>query len=81
MTVTRRFFSLTSIFDLLGDPISENWGKRGRPPQIPAESNHNKIRLLLALGWTNTRTVWALSITGATPSKYYFHHSVSGKRR
>ena len=46
---------MAEVFDLLGDPIPERWGKRGRPPHIPIERNRNKIRLLLALGWTNLR--------------------------
>ena len=52
--------------DLLGDPIPENWGKRGRPPHIPTERNRNKIRLLLALGWTKARITRALRIIGKT---------------
>lgn len=38
-------------FDLLGDPIPEGFGKRGRPEHIPTVENRNKVRLLLALGW------------------------------
>ena len=59
-------------FGLLGDPIPETWGKRGRPPRIPTENIRNKMRLLLALGWTNTRIARVLRITGATRRKYYF---------
>ncbi len=39
---------MTGDFGLLGDPIPETWGKRGRPPHRPTENNRNKIRLLLA---------------------------------
>lgn len=59
-------------FDLLGDPIPENWGKRGRPPHIPTGENRCKVRLLLAFGWSNQRIAAALRITGATLRKHYF---------
>ena len=70
--ITRRFFSMTGDFDLLGDPIPKNWGERGRPPHFQTEKKRNKIRYLLALGWTNTRIARALNITGAPRRKYYF---------
>tara|TARA_R110002110_G_scaffold115958_5_gene287236 strand:+ start:2500 stop:2967 length:468 start_codon:yes stop_codon:yes gene_type:complete len=59
-------------FDLLGDPIPANHGKRGRPPHIPTEQNRNKIRLLLAFDWTDTQLAKALRITKATLNKHYF---------
>lgn len=59
-------------FDLLGDPIPENFGKRGRPPHIPTEQNRNKIMLLLAQGWTDARIAAAMGITVPTLKKHYF---------
>ncbi len=59
-------------FDLLGDPIPENRGRRGRPPHISTERNRYNIKLLLALWWTSTRIAQALRITRATLRKYYF---------
>ncbi|HEY4136482.1 MAG TPA: hypothetical protein VGO34_14855 [Alphaproteobacteria bacterium] len=59
-------------FDLLGDPIPENWGKRGRPPHLPTELNRNKVRLLLAFGWLEERIARALRITKPTLRKHYF---------
>lgn len=59
-------------FDLLGDPIPENWGKRGRPPHIPTQENRSKVRLLLGLGWTKQRIARALRITQDTLRKHYF---------
>lgn len=58
--------------DLLGDPIPENWGKRGRPPHVPTEQNRLKIRLLLALDWPIKNIAAALRITQDTLRKYYF---------
>ncbi|EHK56915.1 hypothetical protein [Allomesorhizobium alhagi] len=59
-------------FDLLGDPIPEGWGKRGRPQHIPTEQNRNKVMMLLAFGWNNERIAKALSITPPTLRKNYF---------
>ena len=63
---------MTGDFSLLGDPLPETSGKRGQPPHIKTEKSRNKIRLLLALEWTNTRIARAFKTTGATRRKYYF---------
>ena len=39
---SRSFFLVSEIFDLFGDPIPENWGKRGRPQHIPTLKNRAK---------------------------------------
>lgn len=62
---------MTLNFDLLGDPIPENWGRRGRPQHIPTQENRSKIRLLLAFGWTAERIAAALRITRPTLRKHY----------
>lgn len=59
-------------FDLLGDPIPPNWGKRGRPPHVPTRENASKVMLLLAQGWTDVRIAGALGITVPTLRKHYF---------
>lgn len=58
--------------DLLGDPIPENWGGRGRPSHIPTEKNTNKVMVLLALGWAEAKIAGALGITQPTLRKHYF---------
>jgi hypothetical protein len=63
---------VSTNFDLLGDPIPEGWGKRGRPPHIATEKNRNKVMLLLAMGWSNVRIANALGITQPTLRKNYF---------
>jgi hypothetical protein len=63
---------MEQIFDLLGDPIPENFGRRGRPAHIPTQENRNKVRLLLAFGWTDPRIAQALRITTPTLRKHYF---------
>lgn len=59
-------------FDLLGDPIPEGWGRRGRPQHLPTQENRSKIRLLLGFGWTDERIARALRITRPTLRKHYF---------
>lgn len=59
-------------FDLLGDPIPENWGKRGRPQHIATQKNRSKVMMLLAMGWSNERIAQALGITAPTLRKNYF---------
>lgn len=59
-------------FDLLGDPIPDGWGRRGRPQHIATEQNRNKVMMLLAFGWSIDRIAKALSITAPTLRKNYF---------
>jgi hypothetical protein len=59
-------------FDLLGDPIPENWGRRGRPQHVPTQENRSKIRLLLGFGWTAERIARALRVSKPTLRKHYF---------
>ena len=59
-------------FDLLGDPIPEGFGKRGRPPHVPDDKKRIKVKLLLAVGRTDAEIARALGITDKTLSKYYF---------
>jgi hypothetical protein len=60
------------ILDLFGDPVPANWGRRGRPQHIATHENRNKVKLLLALGWSTERIAQALSITTPTLRKNYF---------
>lgn len=58
-------------FDLFGHPVREGFGRRGRPPYEPTERDRNKIKLLLALGWSNERLANALNISPATLKRYF----------
>ena len=58
--------------DLFGDPYLLPNGKRGRPAHMWTVRNSNKIKLLLALGWSNERIAGALYITQPTLRKHYF---------
>jgi len=57
--------------DLFGDPVPENWGRRGRPQHIATMENRNKVKMLLALGWSNERIANALDVTPPTLRKSY----------
>ncbi|GGA63807.1 hypothetical protein [Pelagibacterium lentulum] len=59
-------------FDLLGDPIPEGFGKRGRPPHVPTEEKRKIVMMLLAFDWSLERIAAALSITPPTLRKNYF---------
>ncbi|MBD9652009.1 helix-turn-helix transcriptional regulator [Ensifer sp. ENS09] len=58
-------------FDLFGQLVP-NWkGKRGRPPYQPTEKDRNKIKLLLALGWSIERMANGVGISPATLKRYF----------
>jgi hypothetical protein len=59
-------------FDLLGDPIPDSRGSRGRPPHIPTAKNRNKVMLLLAFDWSDRKIAAALGVTEPTFRKHYF---------
>lgn len=59
-------------FDLLGDPIPEGRGRRGRPEHIPTEEKRKTVKLLLAFGWTMERVAAAMNCTPPTLRKHYF---------
>lgn len=63
---------MSENFDLLGDPIPENRGKRGRPAHIPTRKNRNKVMMLLAMGWTDQGVANALGVSIPTLNKHYF---------
>lgn len=58
-------------FDLFGQPVREGFGNRGRPPYEPTEKDRNKVKLLMALGWVNSRIANALGISPATLKRYF----------
>lgn len=59
-------------FDLFGDRIPDNWGRRGRPQHIVTAENINKVTMLVALGWGNERIASAMDVTLPTFRKHYF---------
>jgi len=59
-------------FDLFGDLVPENFGRRGRPQHIATQEKRNKVIMLLAFGWNNERIASALGISEPTLRKFYF---------
>ncbi|RVL53945.1 helix-turn-helix domain-containing protein [Sinorhizobium meliloti] len=58
-------------FDLFGQPIPDWKGRRGRPPYEPTDRDRNKIKLLLALGWSIERMANGLGVSPATVKRYF----------
>lgn len=58
-------------FDLFGHPVRDGYGKRGRPPFEPTEKDRNKVKLLLALGWSIERIANGVSVSPATLKRYF----------
>lgn len=58
--------------DLLGDPIPEGFGKRGRPPHVPTDENRRKVMLLAAFDKNEAQIAAALGISEPTLKKHYF---------
>lgn len=58
-------------FDLFGNPIRVGAGQRGRPSYEATEKDRNKIKLLLAMGWSGQRVADAIDISLATLKRYF----------
>jgi len=58
-------------FDLFGHPIRAGCGERGRPAYQATEKDRNKIKLLLALGWSIGRIANGVGISPATLKRYF----------
>lgn len=58
-------------FDLFGNPVRAGHGKRGRPVFEVTPEKSNKIRLGLALGWSNERIANAIACSPATLKRYF----------
>lgn len=58
-------------FDLFGNPVRDGHGKRGRPPFEVTPEKSNKIRLGLALGWSNERIANAIACSPATLKRHF----------
>lgn len=62
---------MSENYDLFGHAIPDWKGKRGRPPYQPTEQDRNKIKLLLALGWSIERMSNAIDVSPATLKRYF----------
>lgn len=66
------FFLSDWDLDLLGDPIPDGFGKRGRPSHMPTLENRRKVMVLAAFDRNEMQIAAALSITPPTLRKHYF---------
>lgn len=57
--------------DLFGYPDRPGRGQKGRPAFQPTPRDRNRVRLLLALGWSNERIAAALEVSEPTLRKYF----------
>lgn len=62
---------MTGKFDLFGNPVRDGHGKRGRPAFEVTPEKVNKIKLGLALGWSNQRLANALACSLATLKRHF----------
>lgn len=58
-------------YDLFGEPVPKNFGRRGRPEHVATSENVNKVSMLLAQGWPNVRIARTLGITIPTLKRHY----------
>lgn len=58
--------------DLLGDPIPDGLGKRGRPPHMVTDENRRKVMVLAAFDKNEEQIAAALAISAPTLRKHYF---------
>lgn len=58
-------------FDLFGNPVRDRKGRPGRPRYEVTERNRNKVKLLLALGWSVDRIANAIQASKATLHRYF----------
>lgn len=65
------FFLGDDVLDLFGNPSRDRKGQRGRPSYEVTERNRNKVKLLLALGWSNDRIASAIEASLATLKRYF----------
>ncbi len=63
---------MTDYFDLFGNPDTLPSGRRGRPAHKPTRESRNKVKMLLALGWSNDIIAQALCLSLPTLKKHYF---------
>lgn len=59
-------------FDLLGDPIPEGFGGKGRPEHRPSREKATLVTLLIALGKSKKQIAAGLGITQPTLNKHYY---------
>jgi phage terminase small subunit len=60
-----------AAIDLFGNPERPGRGKKGRPRFSATPRDRNRVRLLLAMGWTPPRIAGAIEVSLPTLHKYF----------
>lgn len=59
------------ISDLFGNPVRPGKGQKGRPTYEATLKDRNKVKMLLAVGWSNQRIANAIEVSLATLKRYF----------
>lgn len=60
------------VFDLFGNPVEAGTGKIGRPRKQATAEDRNKVKMLLAVGWSNERIASVLHMSLPTFRRLFF---------
>lgn len=63
---------MAAFFDLFGNPVDEKTGKPGRPRKEATLEDRNKVKMLLAVGWSNERIASVLHMSLPTFRRLFF---------
>ncbi|MFG6083909.1 hypothetical protein ACEUZ9_000144 [Paracoccus litorisediminis] len=63
---------MAEVFDLFGNPVEAGTGKPGRPRKEATTEDRNKVKLLLAVGWSNDRIAAVLHMSLPTFRRNFF---------
>ncbi|MFD2441503.1 helix-turn-helix domain-containing protein [Paracoccus kondratievae] len=63
---------MEEVFDLFGNPVDPGTGKPGRPRRVATLEERNKVKALLAVGWSNERIASVLQMSLPTFRRNFF---------
>lgn len=63
---------MEEVFDLFGNPVEAGSGKPGRPRKVATPEDRNKVKMLLAVGWSNERIAAVLRMSLPTFRRNFF---------
>ena len=63
---------MAAFFDLFGNPVEAGTGKPGRPRKEATPEDRNKVKMLLAVGWSNERIASVLHMSLPTFRRLFF---------
>ncbi|WP_339112791.1 hypothetical protein [Thioclava sp. GXIMD2076] len=63
---------MADVFDLFGNPVEAASGKLGRPRKTATLEDRNKVKMLLAVGWSNERISGVMHMSLPTFRRLFF---------